>query len=251
MKLSRTQTAIVGLAVVWLALSLVQESISFSSSPLLSAEDSGFLKFSIPITLLGTVGPLLMAAWLCWKTRQCLDHRGGGNSFYAAARIELEGNAGIALVVFVLWFPILFPAYLFIEDFGAVSVMPLTTPACGILAALIGQLVFRRMKTESRLTLLSLLICSILALQHLDWNPRKSLLRDLYRIRIGMTIAEVDRIMKSHNIGPGLPDDLPVDSSEQDRRFIYISGPGAAYNADLASITIQAGRVATVQFSHD
>ena len=172
-------------------------------------------------------------------------------STYRAIRIELDGNAGIALFVLILLLSACLPVFIFLDDFYPLSVTPLTTPTCAMLGAVIGRNLFRRMKTGSRLTLLALVICSVLATEYLDWNPRKPLIRDLYRVRVGMSVGEVEQIMTGHLKGFGTPDNLARDFREEDNPIVYRTGEGGAYNADMATIRIKDGRVEAVDFLHD
>ena len=252
-KLLLYQKAFIGTTLLLLGFSLIRETTVLISSPLLRNNDDLVYAyaFSIPITSIVTAGPLLVPLWLCWKTAQRMKYDAARPSIYQAARIELEGNAGIALFFFVLLFSTCLPIFIFVDDAYPFSVTPLTTPACGMLGAFIGQALFRRMKTGGRLTLLAAVICSILATEYFDWNPRKPLIRDLYRIRVGMTVGEVEQIMTGHLKGFGTPDNLARDFTEEDNPIVYRTGEGGAYNADMAEIRIKDGRVEAVDFLHD
>ncbi|MCI0485609.1 MAG: hypothetical protein L0229_03310 [Blastocatellia bacterium] len=249
--LSRLKKIFVVLTALWLAFSLAQESISFFSSPLLRVDVFIIYAFSIPITLWGTVLPLLLAVWLCWMIKLRLKSDGVGRSVYEAIKVRLEGIIGVVIFIVMSFVVVSFPAYLFIEDFMAFSVLPLTTPVCSILGAFIGYCIFRRVKIDNRPALLALLICSILATEYLDWNPRKPLLRNLYRIRVGMTVAEVEQIMDGHIKGFGLPDNLARDFKDEDGPIMYRADWSAAYNSDFGWIEIKDGKVEDVWHDHD
>lgn len=245
-RLSIPQKAFVAITLLWLAFSLARETISFVSSPLLRVDGFILYIFAIPLTFIGTVLPLLLIIWLCWKISRHLQHNDARRSIYKAIRAELDGSVGIALFIFVLTSPI----YLLIEDFMSFSVLPLTTPGCGVLGAIVGYWVFKSLAVKNRLTLLCLLLCLVLATEYLDWNPRKSLLRDMYRVRRGMTVAEVERIMDGHIKGYNQPENLARDFGGEGL-IVYIGGTGGSYNADIGEITILDGKVEGVEFSHD
>lgn len=201
--------------------------------------------FSIPFTLIGTTVPIIVIAWLslCVTSRKRRERE---LSLWRAVRIELDRNSLPAGAALVLW-AVFLPIYLLIEDFAALSVVPLTTPICAILAVPFAWWMFRRLQTAKRLIALGLLLLALLSTEYIDWNPRKSMMRDLYSLHVGMTARSVKRTMDGHLTGYGEPDDV----EKSDGRLVYITGRGGSYNADIATITFHDGRVTGVAFSHD
>jgi hypothetical protein len=115
----------------------------------------------------------------------------------------------------------------------------------------------------------------IAALYFVEWTTRKPFLRDLARIRVGMTEAEVRHIMSRYMEGTGWPAppfDTPknvgalsiVGSSSQ---YSTTTSPGnhlvirdslvfrhsddGAFNSDWGVVSMYGGRVVRVEFSPD
>lgn len=123
---------------------------------------------------------------------------------------------------------------------------------------------------------LTLIVAIIATLHGVDWFTRKPFLRDLARVQVGMSEAEVRRIMARYVEGTGWPtapnraeaqasDAAPRDPGPP-RNTSHPPGPGefqvpntlvfrhsneAAFNSDWAIISISDGKVTGVQFSPD
>lgn len=136
---------------------------------------------------------------------------------------------------------LLLPLYLIIEAFIPLSVVPLTTPVCAMLCALGGYRFFKEFNVTKRITIVVLLSSLVLATEHVDWNSQKPLIRDLYKVKSGITAAEAIQIMQGHFMGT-------INNSVDDERLTYFSERG---RADIATIILIDGRVASVHFSGD
>lgn len=127
-----------------------------------------------------------------------------------------------------------------------------------------------------RLSALASLITVVATLYFVDWTTRKPFLRDLDRIRVGMTEAEVRRIMGRYLEGTGWPAN-PFDPSTNATSTLTDLGSGSqysttaspsgemvvrdslvfrhsndgAFNSDWGIISFAGGRVVGVEFSPD
>jgi hypothetical protein len=122
----------------------------------------------------------------------------------------------------------------------------MVTSVCAILGAVCGYLGWRSYLTlRSRLVLVALLLVTIIGGKYVDWNARKPLVRDMYRVRIGMTAAEADLVMSRHKIGPGENprEEPPIGDGE----LVY----GTRRTSDQVIFEIRDGRIAHVEFGHD
>jgi len=135
----------------------------------------------------------------------------------------------------------------------------------------------RPMAVRSQLGRLGVLVgvlSVIAALYFVDWTTRKVFLRDLARVRVGMTEAEVRRIMDRYMEGTGWPA-IPGSSSNAPGTLIagsdsqYSTEPSpsgemvirdslvfrhsndGAFNSDWGIISLSSGRVVRVEFSPD
>ncbi len=127
-----------------------------------------------------------------------------------------------------------------------------------------------------RIGVLAAVIAIIAALYFVDWTSRKPFLRDLARVHVGMTEAEVRQIMGGYMEGTGWP--APPDSFPSDApSTLTIGGSGsqysietspsnqlvirdslvfrhsndAAFNSDWGIVSFSGGRVVGVEFSAD
>lgn len=126
-----------------------------------------------------------------------------------------------------------------------------------------------------RLGGLAVVIAGVAALYFVDWSTRKPFLRDLDRVQVGMTEAEVRRIMGRYMEGTGwpaipgsstnAPGTLNVVGSEaryaaeasstgqlviRDALVFRHSNDGA-FNSDWGIVSLADGRVVKVEFSPD
>jgi hypothetical protein len=100
----------------------------------------------------------------------------------------------------------------------------------------------------------------MVSMRFVDWNSRKPFLRDLYRIKKGMTAAQVDQIMGDYMTGgavsPGNPgirlDGRLVEQGEQATGMISYRHTTEGWgNSDFGEVTFVNGRVVNVHFSPD
>lgn len=127
-----------------------------------------------------------------------------------------------------------------------------------------------------RVGVLVAFIAAIAALYFVDWTTRKPFLRDLARVRVGMTEAEVRHIMGRYMEGTGWPAS-PFDTSPNATNTLADVGSGSqystttspsgemviqgslvfrhstagAFNSDWGIVSLSNGRVVRVEFSPD
>jgi len=132
--------------------------------------------------------------------------------------------------------------------------------------------------SAARLTLRALFFLALATLYFMPWSSRKPFLQDLGRIKTGMTVAQVERIMHGYLRGPGrkwqVPPplqgeetDLAYDYSDNSRlqalmnqngrglRFsgniTYRHSKQAAFDSDWGVVMLRNGRVVSVRFLAD
>jgi len=184
---------------------------------------------------------------------------------HSAMRIVLMTAAAIALVLFSLCevgmaYPVAWWLYLSV--------------AVAFAAGLIRPAPVR--SQFPRVGVLVVLITVIAVLYFVEWTTRKPFLRDLARVRVGMTETEVRRIMGRYMEGTGWPAN-PFDTSTNATSTLTDVGSGSqystttspsgemvirdslvfrhstdgAFNSDWGIISLSSGRVVSVEFSPD
>jgi hypothetical protein len=180
-------------------------------------------------------------------------------------RAALVTIAAIALALFALCevliaYPVVWWLYVSIAIVFALALIRRGTPRAQLsrLGGLAGVSVF------------------MAVLYFVDWTTRKPFLRDLDRVRVGMTEAEVRRIMGRYMEGTGWPA-LPGSSPTNGPGTLNIVGSGSHYSTETSSsgqltirdslvfrhsndgafgsdwgiVSLSSGRVVRVEFSPD
>jgi hypothetical protein len=156
----------------------------------------------------------------------------------AIAAIALLLFAGSELVLALPVLPQLYVAMIILFGIGLVRNRPLE-------------------RQPRRLAALALVCAAVAVLHFVPWTSRKPFLRDLDRIRPGMTAVEVEEIMQGYVRGSGWPAE-PLASSEIAEGELTIEGARiyrhsatARFNSDWGIVHFEEGRVARVEFSPD
>ena len=126
-----------------------------------------------------------------------------------------------------------------------------------------------------RLGVLAAVVAFVTVLFLVDWTTRKPFLRDLARVRVGMTEAEVRRIMGRYMEGtgwPASPFDTPTNTGTlsilgSSSQYATTTSPDGhmvirdslvfrhsldgAFNSDWGIVSFSSGRVVGVEFSPD
>jgi hypothetical protein len=164
----------------------------------------------------------------------------------AALAIATLALGLLAACELVLAFPVPGWLYLAVGAFFAVGLLrPLT---------------LRRQKYQ--VGALALVLAAIATLYFVEWSTRKPFLRDLARVQVGMSEADVRLVMARYKEGtgwPAVPTSPPSSSAKPEpagelvlpHSLVFRHSDEAAFNSDWAIIALSEGRVAKVEFSAD
>jgi len=128
----------------------------------------------------------------------------------------------------------------------------------GLFSAVMIPLVIWRYHTAKLLVYIAFLF-ALLALCVAPWNPRKRFLADLYSIRPGMTVSQVEARMKRYMLWDGRWRSAAAvsagatqhGSAAAPNELTYRHSDDPMYNADLGIIKLRDGKVVSVEFSGD
>jgi hypothetical protein len=175
---------------------------------------------------------------------------------------EDDKGARSRVVLLALAFWIALSIFL-ILDLGlgfAVSIYPKFVAAYAALWVLVGALLLYRRPIREKVLILALLVVVLFSVRFIDWNSRKPFLRDLNRIKEGMTESQVDQIMGGYMKGyyGGPPPSLREYEPKFDEQGKIVTG-WVTYrhtdegwgDSDWGVVTIENGRVVEVRFLHD
>lgn len=238
-----------GVAGIWLIVSFFHDFPQSIFSALLREIGVGILVVSVPINFVGSVLPLAAVLWLY---PQVSEHRKDVENRWPSVVVvgtQLLGYVGIFLVVGVL-----ITFWIVADLYFSISVVPLSTTLCGVIWICVGSRLLRKTKLNRGygLTVLSICLCIILSVKFIDWNKRKSFIRDLYQIRAGSTVTQVDEIMAGYIKGTGLRDPVYSDQEFTVRdSIVYRHSTGASYGSDWGTVEFRDGKVVKVDFSPD
>lgn len=201
-------------------------------SPILVYERSGLYAFSVVTSLVGIALPVLLVVRF-WPRAK--------NTGPAGSKISFVGTLLIALAIMSIFY--------FVERMIPVSVVPFSTCASGIAFAAAGFLLLRYLQPALQMGVIAAGLVLILSVRFVDWNSRKPFLRDLYKVRVGMSVPDVQSIMGGYLTTPSTEE--PEVNKLEDELIVYRPSNEAAYNADLGEITVRNGRVVAVRYLGD
>ena len=142
-----------------------------------------------------------------------------------------------------------------------------------VISVLLSPLIFRRF-SGLKLVLYFCFLFSLVMLHCAPWTSRKTFVADLYSLRPGMSIAEVDQRMSVYLKGTGLPS-LPVrlsaatnltdlstgnsyrlsdgetGSGNLQTALVYRHSTEGRFNGDWGIVQVHSGRVMSISFSMD
>jgi hypothetical protein len=219
---------------IWMASTLLRDYNQSLWSPILVYERSGLYAFSVVTSLVGIALPLLLVVRL-WPRAK--------NTGPAALRSKVSflGTLLIALAILSIFY--------LVERIIPVSVVPFSTCASGIAFAAAGFLLLRYLQPALQMSVLAAGLIFILSVRFVDWNSRKPFLRDLYKVRLGMSVPDVQSIMGGYLTTASTEE--PEFNKLEDELIVYRPSNEAAYNADLGEITVRSGRVVAVRYLGD
>jgi hypothetical protein len=162
------------------------------------------------------------------------------------------------LLTFPLGFALAF--YLILDRALSVSVYPLFVGAYATFWSLAVLLLLWRSPVRHKLTIAGFLIVVVVSVRFVDWNSRKPFLKDLYRVKEGMTAAQVEQIMGEYmtgggvsvgSPGPRLDGRLAEPGAQATGTISYRHTNEGWGDSDWGIVTFEDGRVVDVEFSPD
>jgi len=208
------------------------------------------------LALMAAVTTVTMAVRNLWRRERMLGDLDASERTGRSWAALLTSRA--VLVMFPLGFALVF--YVILDRALAVSVY---WGFVGLYAAFWGLfllLLLWKAQARDKLLIVGSLVIVLLGMRLVDWNSRKPFLRDLYRIKKGMTAAQVDQIMGGYMTGgavsPGNPgirlDGRLLEEGEHATGMIcYRHTTEGWRNSDFGEVTFVNGRVVNVHFSPD
>jgi hypothetical protein len=268
-ELSWLQLGVSIFAALFLLMTIIQDIFLSASSSMLQRANKWVYLVAILIIFVGTALPALLWFWLYPQISRLRKGSEKPWPVPLTTAAKVFGYLGILLIILFLM-----AVCAFFEMFFPLSVLPFTTAVCGIVWALAGNRILRCMKIGRRLTVVATILCLILGVRYADWNSRRPFIRDLLRIRTGMTVADVEAIMSGYMKGTGLSwppiwDDKPkgfnsvspatsgaVIKGENGEMklagsLVYRHSTDGAYNADWGVVGFENEKVITVEFLPD
>jgi hypothetical protein len=165
------------------------------------------------------------------------------------ARPDERSTLRFGLFLLLLWMAL---SILFIFDLaGSASLYPLFVAVYAGFWILVGALLLYDRPLREKILILVLFLILLVSLRFVNWNSRKPFLRDLYRIDVGMTYPQVERIMSGYE--RSFATDVPVDEQGQPvtGRVAYTHTDAAWGDSDVGLLTFENGRVAEIDFLPD
>jgi hypothetical protein len=233
-------------------------------------EEASQLSSSIPVILLGAglisldphsalhtfvVLPLLAAAIVI----------GAGTIVWAIVR-RWQGHAGddtepldrgpstsmrvrYGLVGFLVW--IVLSTFLILDLAGSVSLYPLFPGVYAVGMVVVVLVLLHPRPTREKALIVVLLLPIFLSVGAVDWNSRKPFLRDLRRVEVGMTQAQVDQIMGGYWHEIGSLTQVSESGGLISGTLNYRHSSEDWGNSDIGVLTFEHGRVVYVRFLPD
>jgi hypothetical protein len=179
--------------------------------------------------------------------------REGADRGAASAR---ELRVRYAVVAFVFWSAL--TVFLVLDLAIAASVRLPFTASYAALGVLVGALLLHRVPLRPKLMILALFLVALFSVPFIAWNSRKPFLRDLYRVREGMTRAQVDEIMGQYMGGDyGGPPSSSSDCVYDEQGHLLAGSITYRHtnegwgNSDWGVVTFENGRVVETRFYPD
>jgi hypothetical protein len=118
---------------------------------------------------------------------------------------------------------------------------------------LVGVLLLRGSPARRRFLILGFLVIAVFSVHFINWNSRKPFLKDLYRIKEGMTEAQVEQIMGKHIKEIDLPGSPPGGATEKEdlsprNSVLYRHTDEGWGDSEWGVITFENGHVARTEF---
>ena len=233
--ISKTCIALViAASTAWLLVTIFGDLSLSISSLLLRSEPHGVIWISMVVIILGCVLPLLLSLKFVVTEARAKAHCAPRKKRRISHWTLLPAIGGSGYLLYL------------IERIEPVTVMPLSTTVGTLIFTVVAFWLLRQSPIQTRLTIVSICAVMILSTRFMDWNSRKPFLRDLLRLRNGMTGEQVKGIMSRHTTSEEADDDMNTSAT-----LYYRHSDDAEYNADWGKITMRGGRVVAVHFLPD
>ena len=121
---------------------------------------------------------------------------------------------------------------------------------------LVGALLLYGRPMRERLLILTLFVMVAFSVRFIDWNSRKPFLKDFYRIKEGMTPAQVEQIMGDYMKGGGAPLGSPKTELNEQGEIVtgtvtYRHTNEGWGDSDWGVVTFENGHVVQIEFLPD
>ncbi len=141
--------------------------------------------------------------------------------------------------------------YLMLDLAAAVSLNPVISGGFALAVLALSLFILDSLPVKQRLMLAGVLVSAVFAVRFVDWDSRKSFLRDFNQVQLGMTATEVDTVMDGYikSISPFVATSLQGEI--QTGAVSYQQTTEGWGDADIAQITFAGGHVVATSFYPD
>jgi hypothetical protein len=169
---------------------------------------------------------------------------------------EKDREAQLRYVFLALAFWIALSVFLILDILGSASLYFRFVAIYTAFWVLVGALLLYGRPMREILLILGLFVMVPFSIRFIDWNSRKPFLRDFYRIREGMTPAQVEQIMGDYMKGGGAPLGSPKTESNERGEIVtgtltYRHTDEGWGDSDWGVVTFENGRVVQTEFLPD
>jgi hypothetical protein len=182
-----------------------------------------------------------------------------GGSLVASALLTMRKTAGppgdrVAWLRYgllgLLWWLAL-SLFLILDLAGSVSLYLGLTVIYALCWVLVGLVVLHPRPIREKLLVVILFAAVLLSIRLIDWNTRKSFLKDLGRVRSGTPVAQADELMGSYMKSGGTLTQVDEQGRIVSGSIVYRHTTEGWGNSDAGVLTIVGGRVVDVKFLPD
>jgi hypothetical protein len=216
----------------------------------------------IALSIAAGLGSMVIAALVTVAVRKLGRRKWPSGEHNAVERAERGWAATFTSRDVLVTFPLGFALalYVILDRALSVSVYWWFAALYAVFWLLVLLLLLWGAPARRKVLILGSLALIVVSMRFVDWNSRKPFLRDLHRIKLGMTAAQVDQIMGGYMTGgavsPGNPgirlDGRLVEQGEQATGMISYRHTTEGWgNSDFGEVTFVNGRVVNVHFSPD
>lgn len=191
--LSPVQHVTVASATYFFLFTIASDVISCFLAPLCST--LGIVTYPIgfvPI-LVGVVLPCYGLLWIYADTQEGKNHLQKRPSNAPAVVVRALKYIGVLILL-----TFLVAAFIFAEMIFPVSAIPLMTTLGALLLIHLGKGTVQHIPVGRRRALVAAFVLLVLSVEYMDLNSRKPFARHMFQVHIGMTGADVERIMSGH-----------------------------------------------------